>query len=158
MVRKLLTESEYLKYAIKATGAYIRNKYDIDPMTIKDKSKARWTVIEGSAHCFIEFYFNNQGDLIFGVSSPIVYVPENNKEECFKYLLEANSSKFVLSSFEIKGDKIFLRHTRHVKEIDESEIIFALDELSKRADEFDNLLKEKFNCTMCGKDPDDENS
>jgi hypothetical protein len=137
--------------AVDVIGSYIQKTYGIAASKVQEGNKACWRLRRGSVEFTVELYHDDASEVFFDVISPVVRVPPaGSREALFRFLLEENASRLRLSRFEVISDTIFIRHSRPLKDIDESEIIAAVEEVSGFADDYDNKLHDDFGCKMFG--------
>ncbi len=148
MKRKTLSSTQYLQNTIDAIQNYIKENYQLEPTSVREGKEAKWKLHEGSAVFWIELFYDENDRMIFEVSSPILLSPKQNEQTFYKKLLELNSSELTLSRFELKDGVIYLRHARYIEELDDTEIISAITEVSKLADEWDTKLRNEFGCEL----------
>ncbi len=82
-----------LNEAVHMVETYFRHR-GLDPNQFKLPSAGEfgWWIKEGSAEVYIIVQEGNEElRTILRISSPLVYIPENNKEKFYRYLLELNS-------------------------------------------------------------------
>ncbi len=87
------TSNGTLSEAVQMVETYFRHR-GLDPNKFKLPSAGEfgWWIKEGSAQVYIVVQEGNEElRTILRISSPLVYIPETNKEQFYRHLLELNS-------------------------------------------------------------------
>lgn len=72
----------------------------------------------------------------------IMNIPEKDREECFKILLELNSSEMVHGAYGIEGDKIVIVDSLPIENLDFEEFRATIDDITLAvADHYPTLSK-----------------
>jgi hypothetical protein len=109
----------------------------------------------GSALFRVYINFQNPEYPRFHADSLLVKIPRNNLLPFYRKLLE-NNFMMPYVHFSVVKDIVILEHSRHLEDIDASEVTRALIFLAEEADEWDDKLKNEFGCEILG--AEDSNS
>ena len=87
------TSNGTLNEAINMVETYFKHReLNPDEFKLSNPEEFGWWIKEGSAEVFIIVQESNEElRTILRISSPLVYIPENNKEQFYRYLLELNN-------------------------------------------------------------------
>lgn len=116
----------------------------VDPATTRGNQPGSWSLVRGSAKVYIDCWnIESQGRAYFQVMSPIMKVPETNKETFFYDLLSFNDKLFSCA-FAIYNDWAWIKMIREVDGMDEAEATAILQRVGSYADQYDDLLKQHY--------------
>lgn len=116
----------------------------VDPLQCRGKKPGSWTLNKGSIQVWIDiWYIEREKRSYFQVMSPIMKMPEKGVEELFRELLHINDRLFGVG-FTIYKDTIWLKHIRETENLQESEILHTLNRVGNYADQYDDILKQKY--------------
>lgn len=119
-------------------------------VTLARRSQASWRIDYGTARIEINYYENG---IIIG-DSKLCIIPRENISEIYDYLLEQNN-KFSYLHFSINENFIFLSHLIVDSSLTFKEGKIAFKRLLKGADEYDDILINKFNAIRQRRDDED---
>lgn len=119
-------------------------------VTLARRSQASWRIDYGTARIEINYYENG---IIIG-DSKLCVIPRENISEIYDYLLEQNN-KFSYLHFSINENFIYLSHLIVDSSLTLKEGKIAFERLLKGADEYDDILINKFNAIKQRRDEED---
>jgi len=117
--------------------------------TVRKKSNdghPYWAFAQGSAAVRIHIIPGpeQRGVNYFQVVSPIIVLPEENKEALYRKLLELNGDQLWMCGFAVRNDTVLLTADRTTVDLDRSEVIEMIERVAAYADKFDDELSEEF--------------
>lgn len=120
-------------------------KLGIDPKICRsDSREGKWVLRKGSVQVTISImYIEREERSYCHIVSPIMRIPDNKQEALFQELLEINDKLFGVS-FSIFQKHIWLRIIRECKGLDIDEAFNMLTRVGNYADQYDDILKEKY--------------
>lgn len=105
-----------------------------------------WRFQRGSA--VVEIYLAENGGVGYiQALSPIVYIPEDNQLELFKYLLELNL-QLTNAAVGLHNEVIYVFSEREINGLDANEINDLITRVAAYADGLDNQIVEQFGGTL----------
>lgn len=106
-----------------------------------------WAFAQGSAAVRIHLIPGpeDRGINYFQVVSPVLVLPEKNREGLFRELLELNADHLWMCAFALRGDTVLLTADRTTVDLDRSEVVEMIERVAAYADKFDDELAAKFN-------------
>lgn len=110
------------------------------------KIRHSWSLRLGSAHIFMDLLEEN-GESLLRIDSPLLIVPEDNREDLFAWLLQLNHS-LAEAAFSLFNDEVHLVSTRPLEDLDPSEVRRIITRLSACADELDDELSTEFGARL----------
>ena len=111
---------------------------------IADAEGYGWWLNEGSARIYI-FLQEAAGGPVVRVTSPIVYVPQQRREEFFRHLLDLNAN-LTSCALATSGDAVLVVAQRHTTQLDQEELDDMIWNVAYVADVLDDKLVNEF-CT-----------
>ena len=111
-------------------------------VTIARESQRSWKFVEGSAHVHINFYENG----IIMADALLCNMPQENIEAMYDYLLDKNDTLDYLQ-FSINENSIILSYLIIDSSLTFKEGKIGLERLKKAANQYDDILIEKFGAT-----------
>ncbi len=140
-----------LAEAVHMVETYFRHRgLDPNQFKLQDSHEHGWWIKEGSAEVYIIVQKGNEelGTLL-RISSPLVYVPENNKEGFYRHLLEVNSdlSSCALSVY---NDLVLVVAQRPTLGLFQEELDELVWNAAYVADLLDNKLAENYGARLYG--------
>jgi hypothetical protein len=99
---------------------------------------------KGSAHVFVSFLLDEDGDGYVQINAPLVRLPKENLLPFYRRLLDLNGMFLASGAFATEGNLIVLRHVLPIKGVDEEGFGLAVFALCNQADEVDDLLVNEF--------------
>jgi len=119
-----------------------------DQHRLESSQDVGWWLREGSAEVFVVLQDSNDGTgAVLRISSPLVYIPANNREAFYRRLLDINSnlSSCALATF---GDLVLVVSQRPTKGLVQEELDELVWNTAYVADLLDNKLCEEFGARM----------
>jgi hypothetical protein len=125
---------------------FSRRSLDHQEHELKDSNGLGWWLIEGSAKVYIYVQDGTQGASL-RITSPIVEIPERNREGFFRHLLDLNGtlSSCALSTHENIVLVVAQRPTFGLVQEELDDLVWHVAYV---ADLLDNKLAEEFGCRM----------
>ena len=106
----------YLKVVEEAIS-----KIGIAPENARGKNTGQWTLKKGQIPVWIDVYYHQtEKRAYFAVSSPVMKMPEVNREQLAMELLELNNQLFGVA-FVRKNENIFIKTVREADGMDVNE-------------------------------------
>ena len=122
----------------------------VDPLKCRGKNPGSWTLKKGSVQVWVDvWYIEREKRAYFQVMSPVMKIPAEKTLEFYKELLQINDRLFGVA-FTIYKDNVWLKHIRETENLDESEIMNTLHRVGNYADQYDDVLKQKYNAERVG--------
>lgn len=111
----------------------------------RSDKKGQWNLTYKNSTVWIDlFNFQDNPDRhYFQVMSPLLRIPDRNKEEVFKNILEINHNLYG-SWISIKGDWMYVMCLREADNLDASEINATLDRVAFYSSDYYNKISFKF--------------
>jgi hypothetical protein len=146
--------AESRKAIIELVDSFLES-WGLDPTEVKDEDGARplWAFQSGSAQIEMSLTELTSGEPSLEIWSPLVYVPERNRQALFEYLLRENVHLSDVA-FAVEGDQVVIVASRDADEVSPETIKRLVTRLANAADEFDDELSKLFGVKMVG-DPAD---
>lgn len=139
---------EELFSSTKATVESVIQKLGIDPAKAKVKDtpeQASYTLMRGSASVLISVVHRTEQKAIFlRVVSPVLIMPEAEREPLYKRLLELNAGGLANAAFGVMNDKVVAVSERPAGGLDPEEVEQMVRHLSAVADTYDDRLVKEF--------------
>ncbi|MBK9144801.1 MAG: YbjN domain-containing protein [Candidatus Melainabacteria bacterium] len=133
--------------AISMIEQYFRRR-GLDPAehALQDAQGYGWWLTEGSAKIYV-FIQDSPHGAVLRITSPLVFLPENNKEQCYRKLLDLNSnlSSCALSTHDQIVLVVAQRPTFGLVQEELDDLVWHVAYV---ADLLDNKLAEEFGCQM----------
>lgn len=126
--------------AIRKTG--------VDPALCKGEKLGQYTMKQGSASVWIDVLFiPRENNSYFQVMSPVMSIANvSNKAGLYEELLTVNDLLYNVA-FTIYNNFVWLKTIREAKGLDEDEIIAQLRRIGTYADQYDDILRQKYDAT-----------
>lgn len=127
------------------------SRLGVDPAICRHETTAgKWSLVKGSAKVWIDvWHIENEGRAYFQVMSPVMQIPVDNRGALFQELLQINDKLFGVA-FTIFNDWVWLKVIREVKGMDGDEAFAMLTRIGNYADQYDDLLINKYSPTAGG--------
>lgn len=107
----------------------------------------QWNLKSHDIEIWIDIYSaEEEGRLYFQVMSPLVMVPENDKEAFFRHLLELNY-QLIGTHFVVYKEGVYLKYMRDALNISTEEVYNVLNRFSRFAHVFQKGFATKFGAT-----------
>ncbi len=139
---------EQLFARTKQTVESVIGKLGIDVASARVKDapdQASYTLMRGSASVLVTVVHRvEQKNVFLRVASPVLVLPEGNREAIYKRLLELNAGALANASFGLLGDKVVAVSERPAAGLDEGEVDQMVRHLSAVADTYDDRLVKEF--------------
>ncbi len=105
-----------------------------------------WAFAQGSAAVRIHVLPGppDRGLNYFQVVSPVILLPDKNREDLYRKLLELNADQLWACGFAIRNDTIILTADRTTVDLDQSEVVEMIERVAAYADKFDDELAAEF--------------
>ncbi|MDZ4834896.1 MAG: YbjN domain-containing protein [Candidatus Melainabacteria bacterium] len=133
--------------AVTMVEQYFRRR-GLDPQThaLRDAQGYGWWLSEGSAKIYV-FVQVSQHGAVLRITSPLVYLPDSNREPFYRKLLDLNSS---LSSCALSthDEIVLVVAQRPTFGLVQEELDDLVWHVAYVADLLDNKLAEEFGCRM----------
>lgn len=144
-----------LNEAIHMVEMYFKHR-GLNPEQFKlhDSHENAWWIKEGSAEVYITVQSGNEEvGTVLRVSSPLVYIPQNNREQFFRHLLELNNdlSSCALSVY---NDLVLVVCQRPTLGLNQEEMDELVWNTAYVADLLDNRLAEQFGTSLYSRQTD----
>jgi serine protease Do len=120
-------------------------------VTLARRSQASWRVDHGSARIEINYYDNG----IIIADSKLCVIPQKNISEIYDFLLNENNNLSYLR-FSINENFIYLSYLIIDSSLTLKEGKTAMERLFKKANEYDDILIERFGATKQKRDEEDD--
>lgn len=123
----------------------------VDPEGCRGKGDGQWNLRKGSAKIWLDlWHIERMRRAYFQVMSPVVPVPTSRREEFLMELLEINDRLFGVA-FAVFDDWAWLKSIREVDDLDVSEAVAMLRRVGEYADQYDDLLMDKYSIRLKGR-------
>ena len=125
----------------------IIRSFGVDPVACRGNQPGSWSLVRGSAKVYIDcWHIESQGRAYFQVMSPVIKVPEQNREMFYFDLLSFNDKLFSCA-FAIYNDWAWIKMIREVDGMDTNEAAAIMQRVGAYADQYDDLLKQHYEST-----------
>jgi len=145
------TSQGTLNEAIHMVETYFRHRgLNPDNFKVQGSAENGWWIHEGSAEVYIIVQSGNEEiGTVLRISSPLVYIPETNREGLYRHLLELNNN---LSScaLSIYNDLILVVSQRPTLGLSQEEMDELVWNAAYVADLLDNKIAEQFGAKLYG--------
>ena len=123
----------------------------VDPAATRQvppDSQARysWSLRFGSANVFLDL-FEEDGEGLLRLESPILFLPAEGREEFFAWLLQLNHN-LAEAAFSMRGDEVYIVSTRPLEGLDAGEARSIITRICGYADDLDNALSMEFGAPL----------
>ena len=116
----------------------------VDPVQCRGTKPGSWTLNKGSVQVWVDvWYIEREQRSYLQIMSPIMKLPKNSKEDFFRELLQINDRLFGVG-FTLYKDTVWLKHVRETENLQESEVLNTLHRVGNYADQYDDILKQKY--------------
>ena len=116
----------------------------VDPEQCRGSKPGSWTLNKGSIQVWVDvWYIEREERSYLQIMSPVMKVPQLSREQLFRELLQINDRLFGVA-FTVYKDTVWLKHVRETENLQESEILNTLHRVGNYADQYDDILKEKY--------------
>ena len=116
----------------------------VDPVQCRGSKPGSWTLNKGSVQVWVDvWYIEREQRSYLQIMSPIMKEPKSSKEDFYKELLQINDRLFGVG-FTFYKDTIWLKHVRETENLQESEVLNTLHRVGNYADQYDDILKQKY--------------
>lgn len=133
--------------AVAMVEQYFRRR-GLDPTehALRDAQGYGWWLTEGSAKIYV-FVQESPHGAVLRITSPLVFLPDNNREMCYRKLLDLNSnlSSCALSTHD---DIVLVVAQRPTFGLNQEELDDLIWHVAYVADLLDNKLADEFGCQM----------
>ena len=102
-----------------------------------------WKFRYGTVDVFVYLTGESAADTLI-VWSPVLALPAKDEAGLNKFLLEKNWLDTLEARFALKGDQVVLTCSRTLQDLDPGEVSRAITIVATLADEYDEMLIEKF--------------
>jgi Putative bacterial sensory transduction regulator len=102
-----------------------------------------WKFKYGTVDVFVYLTGESAEDTLM-VWSPVLTLPAKDEAELHKFLLEKNWLDTLEARFAVKGEQIVLTCSRTLQDLDPGEVSRAITIVATLADDYDEVLIEKF--------------
>jgi CelD/BcsL family acetyltransferase involved in cellulose biosynthesis len=132
---KELVEATITKLGLDATKARVKD----------EPTQRSWTLQRGSASVLITAVHKvDQKNVFLRVASPVMTLPEGNREAVYKRLLELNAGGLANAAFGLIADRVVAVSERPAEGLDANEVDQIVRHLSAVADTYDDRLVKEF--------------
>jgi hypothetical protein len=101
-----------------------------------------WWLNEGSARIYI-FLQDAAGGPVIRVTSPIVYIPQQRREDFYRHLLDMNTD-LTSCALATSEDAVLVVAQRHINQLDQEELDDMIWNVAYVADVLDDKLASEF--------------
>ena len=128
-------------------------KLGIDPAACRGEKEGQWNLKKGSANVWVDIWETDDGSYgYFQCVAPVVKVPEKNKKAFYEEILEINHRLYGVGMTKY-GEHIFIKTIRELEGLDENEMMAMLNRIGNYADDYDDLLYNKYWGEESGESP-----
>lgn len=119
-------------------------KIGLDPQVARQKQAGQWTITKGKIPVWIYVFYRQQEKRIyFQVVAPVMKMPGTQKGAIAQELLELNNQLFGVAFCTSKG-QVFIKTIREAEGLDNNEALSMIMRVGNYADQYDNVLKQKY--------------
>lgn len=119
--------------------------FGISPHSCRGEKPGQWNLSKGSAQVWIDVWASEEKDFkgFLQIMAPVVQVPPNQKEAFYREILDISHglSGVAMTAY---GDWIYMKAIRELDGLDEKEAAAMFNRIGTYADEYDDLLKDKY--------------
>lgn len=116
----------------------------VDPSICKGERDGQWSLTKGSANVWIDVWKAANGfSGYLQIMAPVVAIPLTNREIFFREILDINHTLYgvAMTAFD---DWIYMKTVRELDGLDQAEITAMFNRVGGYADDYDDMLKEKY--------------
>jgi hypothetical protein len=137
-----------LNEAVNMVETYFRHRgLDANDFKLPSGNEFGWWIKEGSAQVYIIVQEGNEElRTVLRISSPLVYIPGNNREQFYRHLLELNNLSFC--SLSIYNDLVLVVSQRPTLGLSQEEMDELVWNAAYVADLLDNKLAQNFGAKL----------
>lgn len=119
--------------------------WGVDPATTRGQKEGQYSLKKGSASVWVDiWYVESQKRSYFQVMAPIMRLPLPDRQAAFfQELLEINDRLYGVA-FTVYNGWAWLKHIRETDNLDQPEAEAMLNRVGVYADQYDDILKEKY--------------
>jgi hypothetical protein len=124
------------------------DQFGLDPRKnrVKEKNVIGWIAKRGKAVIYLLLNENKRLNTL-RIISPMVYIPEKNREAFLRRCLEINFS-IINCALAVDKDFVSIVSERPLTGLNPEEVAYALDNLSRLADDLEKDLKKEFGAKL----------
>lgn len=116
----------------------------VDPALCVGEKPGQWSLTKGSASVWIDVWGTDNGFLGYlQIMAPVVQIPNSNRETFFREILDINHKLYGVG-MTAYGDWIYIKTVRELDGLDQSEAAAMFNRVGNYADEYDDMLQEKY--------------
>ena len=139
--------------AVAMVETYFRQRgFDPTAQELAGSEGCGWWLTEGSAKVYILLQ-DNQGGAVLRITSPLVFVPEKNREQFYRRLLDINTN-LTGCALATHNDIVLIVAQRPTLGLVQDELDELVWNAAYVADLLDNKLSEEFGARMYSEAPD----
>jgi hypothetical protein len=121
---------------------FLSKVLDEDQFMVDDDGDV--VIVAGTAHVFVEFGIDDEGEGWVVIHSPLVRLPEDNLLPFYRRLLDLNNEPFLFGSLSTRNDVVVLTRTIPVKGLEEEAFKFIVERICFEADDLDDKFIDEF--------------
>ena len=114
----------------------------VNPDNCRGDRTGQYNLSKGSASVWIDF-FENDGRGYYQVVSPVMAIPDSNRDALYHDLLQINDALYGVA-FSVYGDWVWLKAIREVDNMDADEAMAILLRIGNYADHYDDYLRQRY--------------
>jgi hypothetical protein len=119
-------------------------KLGVDPANCRGEKPGQWNLKKGSASVWIDVWETKEGNYgYFQCMAPVVKIPTENTLAFYQEILEINHKLYGVGMTKFK-DHIYIKTIRELQGIDEEEMMAMINRVGNYADDYDDLLFNKY--------------
>jgi hypothetical protein len=117
----------------------------VDPELCRSNTDGQWNLKRGQTELWIDlWYVEQENHTYFQVMTPLVAIPEENKEVFYRELLDLNY-QMIGSHFVTYKDGVYVKITKEAETLSPEELVLILNRIGYYGEVFEDGFIKKFN-------------
>jgi hypothetical protein len=116
----------------------------VDPELCRSNTEGQWNLKRGETELWIDlWYVEQENHTYFQVMTPLVSIPEENKETFYRELLDLNY-QMIGAHFVTYKDGVYVKITKEAETLTAEELVLILNRVGYYGEVFEDGFKKKF--------------
>ncbi|MBI5219387.1 MAG: YbjN domain-containing protein [Bacteroidia bacterium] len=115
----------------------------VDPAVCRGEKEGQWNLQKGSAPVWIDVWTTQDNYGYFQAIAPVCEIPTVNTQAFYQEVLEINHQLYGVGMTKYEN-RIYMKVIRELDGLDQNEALAMFNRVGYYADEYDDLLKNKY--------------
>jgi hypothetical protein len=116
----------------------------VDPELCRSNQEGQWNLKRGETELWVDlWYVEEENHTYFQVMTPLVSIPEENKEAFYRELLDLNY-QMIGSHFVTYKDGVYIKITKEAETLTSDELVLILNRIGYYGEVFEEGFIKKF--------------